>query len=62
MESRLNDSVRAWTELHNNIVRQYLAQSFIHLCTRCLTSEPLTELRFYHVERGFDVRSFVIVR
>ena len=41
---------------------QDFAQGFVDLRRQALASQPLTELRLDHMEYGFDLGSFVVVR
>ena len=44
-----------------NIVTQNLTESLIDLCGFGLASQVIPELRFNHAERGFNIRTLVIV-
>jgi hypothetical protein len=47
---------------HNaEVMTQDFAECLIYLRCKRSTPQPLTKLRFDHVERGFDIAALVIV-
>ena len=42
------------------VMAEHLTERFVNLCRARLASEPVSELRFNHVESSFHVRALVI--